>query len=251
MITAILEGIKAYFSSFSLISKLKLWKYFAVPILISFVVGLFITFSAYSLSDNIGALISKLWIWDWGKETFATIGTFLGGLTILVIGLILYKHIVMALVSPFMSPVSEKIEHYYQQQKGTGLISHQHRKTTFQQQLIRGIRINFRNLTRELFFTIVLLILSLIPVINLITAPLLFLVQSYYSGFGNIDYTLERHYSYKDSINFVKKHKGLAIGNGIIFTLLLLIPIVGVIIVLPLSVTASSIKTVEKIYENE
>lgn len=247
MIKTIIDGIKAYFTSFSLISKLKLWKYFSIPILISLVIGVIITVLVYFLSDNIGSLIAKLWIWNWGKETFTAIGTFLGGIIILALGLILYKHIVMALVSPFMSPVSEKIEHYYQQKLGKE-VTHEHRNTTFQQQLVRGIRINFRNLGRELFFSVILLILSLIPVINFITTPLLFLVQAYYAGFGNIDYTLERHFNYSDSIKFVQKNKGLAIGNGIIFTLLLLIPVVGVIIVLPLSVTASSIKTIEKIY---
>lgn len=251
MLKTVIEGVKAYFTSFSLIGKLKLWKYFSIPILISLVVGGVISLLAYSLSSNVGSLISKLWVWNWGKETFATIGTFLGGLIVLAIGLILYKHIVMALVSPFMSPVSEKIEHYYKQTIGKELVKHEHRNTTFQQQLIRGVRINLRNLTKELFFTIVLLLFSLIPVINLITTPLLFLVQSYYAGFGNIDYTLERHYNYKESIAFVNKNRGLAIGNGIIFTLLLLIPIVGVIVVLPLSVTASSIKTIEKIYSDE
>ena len=71
------------------------------------------------------------------------------------------------------------------------------------------------------------------------------MVQAYYAGFGNIDYTLERHFNYKDSISFVKQHRGFAIGNGIIFMLFLLIPIIGVILVLPLSVTAASTKTIE------
>lgn len=248
MIKSIIEGVKAYFISFGLIRKLKLWRYFLIPILISLVVGLLITSVAYTLSDNIGELLSKLWVWNWGKDTFASIGSFLGGLIILVMGLILYKHIVMALVSPFMSPVSERIEKYYQERNGDTEQIRAHRKTSSQQQLIRGIRINIRNLTKELFYTIILLLLSLIPVLNLIATPLLFLVQAYYAGFGNIDYTLERHYDYKSSITFVKRNRGLAIGNGIIFTLLLLIPIVGIIIVLPLSVTASSIKTIEKIH---
>ena len=71
------------------------------------------------------------------------------------------------------------------------------------------------------------------------------MVQAYYAGFGNMDYTLERHFQYKDSLQFVRKHRGLAIGNGIVFILFLLIPIIGVILVLPLSVTAASTRTVE------
>ncbi|MCL5126806.1 EI24 domain-containing protein [Algibacter sp. L4_22] len=239
MIKNIISGIKAYFGAFSLISKLKLWKYFAIPMLISVVTAAAIFGSAYGLSDNIGSFISKIWIWDWGKDTFTSISNFIGGLFIVVIGLILFKHIIMALSAPFMSPVSEKIEAHL-----TGNAPHSHRDTTFWQQLMRGIKINGRNLIMELLLTIPLLILKFIPVVNIFSAVLLFLLQAYYAGFGNMDYTLERHFQYKKSVQFVKKNRGIAIGNGIVFILFLLIPIIGVILVLPLSVTAATIKTV-------
>jgi CysZ protein len=240
MIKNITSGIKAYFGAFSLISKLKLWKYFAVPMIISFVTAIVIFGSAYGLSDNIGAFISKIWIWDWGKDTFSTISSFIGGLIIIVIGLILFKHIIMALSAPFMSPVSEKIEAHL-----TGNASHSHRKTSFAQQLWRGIRINSRNLIMELLLTIPILLLKFIPVVNIFSTILLFLIQAYYAGFGNIDYTLERHFQYKESLQFVRKNRGLAIGNGVVFLLFLLIPVIGVILVLPLSVTAASKTTIE------
>lgn len=240
MIKNIISGIKAYFGAFSLISKLRLWKYFAIPMIISFLTALVIFGSAYSLSDNIGVLISKIWLWDWGRETFSSISNFIGGLIIVVIGIILFKHIIMALSSPFMSPVSEKIEAHL-----TGNPPHSLRNTTFMQQLMRGIRINGRNLFMEFLITIPVLILGFIPIIGFITSILLFIVQAYYAGFGNMDYTLERHYQYKESLQFVRKHRGLAIGNGIVFILFLLIPIIGVILVLPLSVTAASTRTVE------
>lgn len=245
MIKKISAGIKGYFGAFGLISKLKLWKYFAIPMGISLVTAIIIFTSAYGLSDNIGRFISKIWIWDWGKETFTTISSFIGGLIILVIGLILYKHIIMAFSAPFMSPVSEKIEAHL-----TGTKPHSHRDTSFVQQLWRGIRINVRNLMMELVLTVPILVLKFIPIVNIFSTILLFLMQAYYAGFGNMDYTLERHYSYKESIQFVRKHKGLAIGNGIVFLLLLFIPFIGVVLVLPLSVTAASIKTVETLNLN-
>ncbi|MFY0712047.1 EI24 domain-containing protein [Seonamhaeicola sp. NFXS20] len=240
MIKNIISGIKAYFGAFGLISKLKLWKYFAVPMLISIITAIAIFGSAYALSDNIGGFIAKIWIWDWGHETFATISNFIGGLIVVAIGLILFKHIIMALSAPFMSPVSEKIEAHL-----TGTKPHSHRNTSFMQQLWRGVRINVRNLFMELLLTIPILLLKFIPIINIFSTILLFMVQAYYAGFGNMDYTLERHFQYKKSLQFVRQRRGLAIGNGIIFLLLLLIPVVGVILVLPLSVTAASVKTVE------
>lgn len=239
MINQILNALKSYSGAFALISKLNLWKYFAIPILISFIVALVIGLLAYTLSDNIGNYLSNFWGWDWGKDTFTYIGSILGGLIILILGLILFKHIIMALSAPFMGPVSEKIEMHYFGSVQTPS------KSSFFDLLWRGIRVNGRNLLMELLITLPLLLLKFIPIINLFSTALIFFIQAYYAGFGNMDYTLERHKTYRQSLHFVKQNKGLAIGNGIGFLLLLLIPFVGVLLVLPLSVTSASINTVK------
>lgn len=243
MLKNIITAIKAYAGAFELISKLKLWRYFVIPILISIVTAISIGLSAYGFSDDIGQFISRIWVWEWGKETFTTISEIFGGLIIIVLGLVLYKHIIMALSAPFMSPVSEKIEIHLLGEESK--LSDQHRNTSFHQQLWRGIRINVRNLLMELWLTIIILIISLIPVIGWFTSLILFFIQAYYAGFGNMDYTLERHFKYKESVSFVRKHRGIAIGNGIVFMLFLLIPVIGVILVLPLSVTAASTETIK------
>ena len=211
-----------------------------IPIIISIITASIIALSAYGLSDNIGNFIARVWPWDFGKDTFTWISTFIGVIVVVAIGLILYKHIIMALSAPFMSPVSEKIEAHL-----TGVERHNHRPTSFKEQLWRGIRINVRNLGKELLITVPLLLLKFIPVINIFSTILLFLVQAYYAGFGNMDYTLERHFKYRKSIQFIRKNRGIAIGNGLVFILFLIIPVIGVILVLPMSVTAASIKTVE------
>lgn len=239
MIQSIFSGLSAYKDSISLMRKLRLWKFFAVPMAISFFTALVIGITAYGLSDNIGHFIAQLWVWEWGAQTVETISTVVGALIIIALGLIAYKHIIMAFSAPFMSPVSEKIEaHFY-----PGV--HQHRDTTNAGQLVRGIKINLRNLVWELLISIPLLLLSLIPVVGIIATALLFLIQAYYAGFGNMDYTLERHFPYRESVNFVKANRGFAIGNGIVFMLFLLIPVVGIILVLPISVTAASKTTLE------
>jgi len=245
MIKNILKAIRAYTGTVKLISKLNLWKYFLIPILISVLTASVVGVLAYGLSDNIGEFIAKIWIWDWGKSSFTSFSTIISGIIILVIGFILYKHIVMALSAPFMSPVSEKIEYHL-----TGKMAHDHRKTSFKNQLWRGIKINVRNLCRELLFSIPLLLLKFIPGVNIISAILLLLLQAYYTGFGNMDYTLERHFKYKESIQFVKNNRGIAIGNGIVFMLFLFIPVIGIILVLPLSVTAATTQTVALIRDN-
>lgn len=245
MIRHMISGMEAYSGTLNLISKLKLWKYFLIPIAISIITATLIFVAAYGFSDNIGRFIAQIWIWDWGKETFTSISTFIGAVVVLALGIIVYKHIILALSAPFMSPVSEKIEAYL-----TGTPRSNGNKTSFQEQLWRGIRINMRNLVKELLVSIPILLLKFIPVVNIFSFALLFLVQAYYAGFGNMDYTLERHFKYRDSVRFVGRYRGIAIGNGIIFILFTLIPILGWVLVLPFSVTAATTSTV-RLLQNE
>ena len=97
MLNNILKGIQAYFGVFGLISKLKLWKYFFIPMLISLITAFIIGVSAYGFSDNIADYISSLlpsWAdYSWVNKVFSVISN----VVIISIGLILYKYIVLAL----------------------------------------------------------------------------------------------------------------------------------------------------------
>lgn len=239
------DGIKAYFGAFQLINQLKLWKYFSIPIVISLATAALIGVGSYTMSDSIGDYIASFWSWEWGKETFSTISSYFGGLLVIGFGFLIFKHIVLALSAPFMGPVSKKIEDHLTDGKSVEITSNAI------QLLFRGIRIGIRNICRELILTIPILLLGLIPLIGLLSTVLLFLMQAYFAGFGNIDYTLERHFNYRDSVKFVKNNRGVATGNGVIFMLFLLIPIIGVILVLPLSVTAASVETIKVIQEEK
>lgn len=244
MITNIFNGIQAYFTAFSLLKKLNLWSYFVMPIGISFVLGIFIIFSAYGLSDNIGSYIASIWGFSWGKETVTDISHFIGGLLVFAFGIVIFKHILMAVVAPFMSPISEKIELHL-----IGTVTKQ--GTGFKAQtstLARSIRLSIRNIIMEILWIIPLFIFSFIPLIGFVFLILIFLIQAYYAGFGNMDYTLERYFSYRESVAFVKKNRGIAIGNGIVFMAILLIPIIGILVVLPLSVVASTTETLKALH---
>ncbi|MGJ8683212.1 MAG: EI24 domain-containing protein [Nonlabens sp.] len=248
MFKNIIKGLKAYADGFALIGKLKLWQFFMVPMIISVFIAGLVGLAAYGLSDNLANLVSRLWIWDWGKESFHVVAEWISALSILLLGFILYKHLVMALSAPFMSPVSERIEkHLYPHAR-----EHvKHRDTSNMEQLWRGLRINLRNIIYEFGITIPLLLLSFIPVVGIFFTILAFIVQAYYAGFGNMDYTLERHFTYRDSIDYVKRHRGIAIGIGIVFMGMLFIPVIGVILVLPFSVTAASRVTLEHMIAEE
>ena len=241
----IVKGIEAYFKAFYTISRLKLWKYFAVPMLISLLLAIIIGGSAYMFSDNLGNYFSSFWTWEFGKETFEIVSSVFGGFIILTIGFIIFKNLVLALSAPFMGPISKKIEDHFTNGNSVEITSNSF------QLLIRGIRIGLRNLFRELILTIPILLFGLIPLIGIFSTVLLFLMQAYFAGFGNMDYTLERHFNYRDSVNFVKRNRGIATGNGVVFMLFLLIPFIGVILVLPLSVTAAATETIQLIQQEK
>lgn len=238
-----ISSIQTYLQAIKLISKLKLWKYFLIPAGIGLLLGLLFISAAYSFSDNLGSFLAKYWKWDFAKGFVTGLSSWIAGFVILILGIILYKHVLMALSAPFMTPVSEKVEEHL-----TGKpIKKTESKSEFVQQLARSIRLNARNLIKELLITIPLMILSLIPLVGIVAIILIFYYQSYYTGFGNMDYTLERHLDYTKSKQFVKKNKGLAIGNGTVFTLMLFIPFIGIMLTLPISTVAATIDTVERL----
>jgi CysZ protein len=239
MISNLIDGLKAYLEAYEVISRLKLWRFFMIPMLISVLIFLNIVLVSISFSDEIGLYISSFWSWDFGKETINTVSMILGGIILISIGLILFKHLVMILSAPFMGPISKKIEDDF-----TGVTS-QTQVSSPLTLVFRSIKISSRNLFRELLLSIPILILGLIPLIGFFSLFLLFLMQAYFAGFGNMDYTLERHFSYQKSIQFVKANKGIAIGNGLVFMLFLLIPFVGIIFIIPFSVTSATIATVK------
>lgn len=240
MITSFISGFTAYIKAFQLISRLRLWGYMLVPMLISLILGVAIFGTAWNISDDIGGWLINWYPWEWGRGILEKIASVFGGLFIGALGLILFKNLVIALASPFMSPLSERIEKELTGRK---------RDTTpgqFVKDLVRGIRIALRNIIRELFYTLLLFLLGLIPIFTPFTTILIFLVQSFYMGFGNIDFTLERHFSVQGSVSFVRKNRGLALGNGAAFMLLLFTGI-GFLFALPLGTVAATTETLKRL----
>ncbi len=242
MIKDFLSAVKKYFQAWELIRKMNLWRYFFTPALISLSIAIILAFSIYSWSDDIGQFLAKVYPFSYGKEVVDSLANLVGALLILGIGLVLYKHIVMALSAPFMSPLSEKVEEHL-----TGTKS---KEFSTADSLARGIRINTRNLIFELLIVIPCTLLSFVPVVGIVFTIISFTIQAYYAGFGNMDYTLERHLNYRNSLRFVKQNRFTAIGNGSIYTVFLLIPFVGIILVLPIATVAATLSTIDKLKIN-
>lgn len=237
-----IQGITSYANGFAILSRYRLWGYTLVPALISALLGFLIFRAAWVWSDDVGGWISALWPFDWGEATLLRIANVFGGLLIGAAGLIVFKQLVLALASPFMSFLSETIE------KRMANPSHSvpFNLAKAWQDLVRGIRISLRNIIQELLYTFLLLLLGLIPIFSPFTAVLIFLVQAYYAGFGNMDYTLERYCNVRNSVHFVRRNRGFAIGNGTIF-LLLLFTGIGFLFALPLATAAATPAVLKKL----
>ena len=219
------KGLSAYRQTLIAISNYGLWGFVLLPGLLGVLIGGFIFYAAYQLSGTVGTKLVG-WYPDhwWGNDGIDTLGAFLGGGLLIALSLVLFKYIMLVVVSPFMSFLSERIE------KGMNpnYVSKPFHIGRFSKEFWRSIRLAMRNIVRELSVTFLLLLLGLIPVFAPFTSILIFMIGAYYAGFGSIDYTLERHFSYRESIRFIHQNRGLTLGIGTGFMLILLIPFIGV-----------------------
>lgn len=106
----------------------------------------------------------------------------------------------------------------------------------------RGIRIALRNLLWQTVYVLTILILSFIPVIGWIAPLIALLTECYYFGFSMLDYSSERNkMSSAQSIEFIGRHKGLAIGNGLVFYLMHFLPVIGWLLAPTYAVVAATL----------
>ena len=106
----------------------------------------------------------------------------------------------------------------------------------------RGSKIALRNLLWQTVYVLTILILSFLPVVGWIAPLIALLTECYYFGFSMLDYSSERNkISASQSIEFIGRHKGLAIGNGLVFYLMHLVPILGWLLAPSYAVIAATI----------
>lgn len=241
MLQGFVRGILSYGKALQLIRKFRLWFYVLVPGLISLFLGIAIALSVWKYADNIGDWMTSWYSWK-GEGIVETIGSVISGIAIVFLTFLLFKYIIIIAVSPFMSLLSEKVEKRLKNQTSSASFQFDQ----FLKDIGRGISLALRNIFWELLFTILLLLASfLFPIIAPFTAVLIFIIQAYYAGFGNMDFTMERHFTSKESIQFVRKNRGLAIGNGAVFLWMLLTGI-GFLFAPTLATIAATVEVVKK-----
>lgn len=230
MLKEIVIAIQSYFRTHQFISKHKLWKWILIPgilYMILFSVGIYFFWkssnSAVSyLSDLIG--IEK-WLHRQQNSLLSFLflmGEIMVRLTLVFFYFSLFKYIFLIIGSPLFAYLSERTE---------AIIEGKEFIFSWKQlwkDMLRGIKLAVRNTLWQTVYILSLLILSLFPVVGWITPVIILFVECYYYGFSMLDYSCERHkLTASESIEFIGKHKGLSIGNGMVFYLMHLLPFVG------------------------
>ena len=238
----LVKGMTDYLRALRWILHPKVLMFAIVPGVLALLFSGLIYFSIKNYSDDLGQWMWGWYTWEWGSEFVDTMSVWVGGVIMAALAIMLFKYIILIVSSPFMSPLSERIESL-----STGRhIETQFSIRTMSEGLTRGVRITIRNFSREIGLTIILLILSLFPLFSPFTSVLLLLVQAYFAGFGNMDFTMERYYRLPEAVRFVRSHKLYAIGNGLIFIGLLFIPFLGALIAVPLGAAAGTLGVLDR-----
>ena len=127
----------------------------------------------------------------------------------------LFKYLILIIGSPVFAYLSEKTESIIEGKE------YSFNWQQVRQDVFRGSKLALRNATWQTFYTFWLVLLALVPLVGWITPLIALFVEFYYFGFSMIDYSLIRNkYTPQQSITLIGKHKGFAIGNGLLFYLL-------------------------------
>lgn len=244
MLKEIVTAIQSYYKAHQFISKHRLWKWIIIPgivYMLLFCISMY--FFGKSASNVIEHLSSVTGISNWLRRMqssllgfFFTIGGIMIWLLLMFFYFSLFKYIWLIIGSPVFAYLSEKTEALLE---GT---DYPFSTKQLLKDMLRGIKLALRNALWQTVYTISILILAFIPVVGWVTPVISMFVECYYYGFSMLDYSCERHkLSPSQSVAFISNRKGLAIGNGLVFYLMHLIPVLGWVFAPAYAVVAATI----------
>lgn len=228
------QGLSSYRTAHQVIVKHRLFRYVWIPGIITLVYTLGFFRIAYSISATIDQRASAYPGWlNWmGDFTY----WFLEGLYWVVAILVFFasiKYVLQVALAPVLSNLSVAIEKLLWGLEPDALSW----KEVFQD-IWRSLMISLRNILLELFFGI---LLSFIPIVGPVIA---FFISSYYSGFGYMDYVLERKkMTVSQAVAFGRAHRALVTGIGTVNNLVMLIPFLGWFVAPAYATVAATIET--------
>lgn len=244
MLKDIIVAIQSYYQAHQFIVKHRLWKWILIPGVIYcllFCAGIYLFW--ISSGNAIDYLLSvtglKKWMYtmeeSWLKFLFI-FGQVILQLVLIMFYFSLFKFLFLIIGSPLFAYLSEKT---------AAIMDGKEFPFSFAQLLKdigRGIKLALRNAFWQTLYIVSILILSFIPFFGWFTPLFALLIECFYLGFSMLDYSCERNkLSASQSVAFVGEHKGLAIGNGIIFYLMHMVLIVGWILAPSYAVIAATI----------
>ncbi len=244
MLKEIIIAIQSYYLAHQFIVKHRLWKWILIPGIIYsllFCIGIYLFWisSGNAIDYFISITGLKRWMFtmegSWLKFLFI-FGQIILQLLMILFYFSLFKYIFLIVGSPLFAYLSEKT---------SSIMENREFPFSFGQlikDMGRGINLALRNALWQTVYTISILILSFIPLFGWFTPLFALLIECYYLGFSMLDYSCERNkLSPSQSIAFVSGHKGLAIGNGVVFYLMHLVVLVGWILAPTYAVIAATI----------
>lgn len=230
-------GYKSYYEAIRVVIKYNLYWYFLFPLVLA--VGIYYlgeyldSFQYDNFSDKKLSEIHNI-----NQLTWLIIKTSFW-VTLGYLGMKFTKYLVVIILSPVLAILSENVE--------TKLTGNKYAFNWIQlyHDVRRGVRIALRNVFWEYFlFTIVLIVGMFfggsIKSIIIFSIPLA--LGFYFYGFGFIDYINERRrLNITQSVYFVRKHRGVAIAIGSVYSLLFMVPYVGVVLAPILAIIAATL----------
>jgi len=244
MLKDIITAFQSYGAAHRFIIKHRLWKWIYIPGIIyagMFCAGIYLFWISSDIAieqllhvTGLGKMITAL-EGGWLKFMFI-FGQVVLKLVLMLLYFSLFKYLFLIIGSPLFAYLSEKTEAIMEGKEFPFSF------TQLIKDIIRGIKLALRNTLWQTLYTVSILLLSLIPVVGWFTPFFALLIECYFLGFSMLDYSCERHkLSTIESIVFIGKHKGLAIGNGIVFYLMHMVLIVGWILAPSYAVIAATI----------
>ena len=244
MLKELIIAIQAYFKAHRFIVKHRLWKWILIPgvlYAILFCIGIY--FFWQSSGDVIDYVFSKTGLKalmvkerdSWLRFLFI-FGQLILQLILLFFYFSWFKYLFLIIGSPVFAYISERTEAIIEGK------DYPFDLKQFGKDIIRGIAIAVRNTLWQTVYLVSIFILSFIPLIGWATPVLVLFVECYYFGFSMLDYSSERRrLSVSQSIDFIGNHKGLAIGNGMVFYLMHWLPVIGWILAPTYAVIAATL----------
>ncbi len=220
MLKEIVIAFQSWGEAHQFIQRHRLFRHIVLPgiiYILLFIAGMLLFWQS---SDNVVSWISsKLGIESWLQKERSEWLSFLFVMTGMMLRLMLvlfyfsfFKYLVLIIGSPVFAWLSEKTEALLEGKAYT------FNWTDIKRDCWRNIKLSLRNCGWQCVYLIALILLSLVPVVGWITPVIALLMECYYFGFSMLDYSLARGgFQPSQSIAFSGRHKGLAIGTGILF----------------------------------